>query len=202
MLWRFATLSQDDTNSESAVKEILTFRLLRGQFDPVLLDLAVERALADPQQFGGANVQAQILQEFPFYEPYTNVTSGGFSTMGWIWVLVMAVLLVVGEIIESFLGVVYVAHKGATKWGVLGAFLGGIAGAIAGGFVIPFVGSIIFGLIGAFVFAVLFEYIYYRRLDRALQTGFFAFVGKLSAMFVKLMLSLFNLGFFIYLSWA
>lgn len=126
----------------------------------------------------------------------------GFSTMGWIWLLVMAVLLVVGEIIESFLGVVYVAHKGATKWGVLGAFLGGIAGAIAGGFVIPFVGSIIFGLIGAFAFAVIFEYIYYRKLDRALQTGFFAFVGKLAAMFVKLMLSLFNLGLFIYLSWA
>ena len=126
----------------------------------------------------------------------------GFSTMGWKWLLVMAVVLVVGEIIESFLGVVYVAHKGATKWGVLGAFLGGIAGAIAGGFVIPFVGSIIFGLIGAFAFAVLFEYIYYRKLDQALQTGFFAFVGKLSAMFVKLMLSLFNLGLFIYLSWA
>lgn len=28
------------------------------------------------------NVQAQILQEFPFYEPMTNITSGGFSTMG------------------------------------------------------------------------------------------------------------------------
>jgi len=28
------------------------------------------------------NTQAQILQEFPFYEPYTNLTTGGFSTMG------------------------------------------------------------------------------------------------------------------------
>lgn len=28
------------------------------------------------------NAQAQILQEFPFYEPKTFVTSGGFSTMG------------------------------------------------------------------------------------------------------------------------
>ena len=29
------------------------------------------------------NVQAQILQEFPFYEPGTQLTTGGFSTMGW-----------------------------------------------------------------------------------------------------------------------
>ena len=29
------------------------------------------------------NTQAQILQEFPFYLPRTNLTTGGFSTMGW-----------------------------------------------------------------------------------------------------------------------
>lgn len=29
------------------------------------------------------NVQAAIISEFPFYVPRTNLTSGGFSTMGW-----------------------------------------------------------------------------------------------------------------------
>lgn len=29
------------------------------------------------------NAQAQILQEFLFYQPRTNLTTGGFSTMGW-----------------------------------------------------------------------------------------------------------------------
>ncbi len=29
------------------------------------------------------NIQAQVLQEFPFYVPKTNLTTGGFSTMGW-----------------------------------------------------------------------------------------------------------------------
>jgi uncharacterized protein YqgC (DUF456 family) len=125
----------------------------------------------------------------------------GFATVGWKWLVAMAGVLVVGEIIESFLGIVYVAHKGATRWGVLGAFLGGVIGAIAGTFIIPFIGSILFGLAGAFALAVLFEYVYYRSLDRALQTGFFAFIGKLTAMFVKLLLSLANLGVFIYLSW-
>jgi uncharacterized protein YqgC (DUF456 family) len=84
---------------------------------------------------------------------------------------------------------------------VLGAFLGGILGAIGGSFIIPFLGSIVFGLVGAFALAVAFEYVYYRSMDRALQTGFFAFIGKLLAMFVKFALSLFNLGVFIYLSW-
>ncbi|MFH1313506.1 MAG: DUF456 domain-containing protein [Candidatus Eisenbacteria bacterium] len=126
----------------------------------------------------------------------------GFSTVGWKWLIVMAVVLLVGELIESLLGLVYVAHKGATKWGVLGAFLGGLVGAIVGTFIVPFVGSILFGLIGAFAFAVLFEYIYYRSLDQAVRTGFFAFIGKLGAMFVKLVLSLVNLGLFVYLSWS
>ena len=31
---------------------------------------------------GSGNTQAQILQTFEFYEPRTNITSGGFSTMG------------------------------------------------------------------------------------------------------------------------
>lgn len=126
----------------------------------------------------------------------------GFSTLGWKWLVAMGVILVIGEIIESLLGIVYVAHKGATRWGVLGAFIGGLVGAIGGSFVIPFIGSIIFGFVGAFGLAVLFEYVYYRSLDRALQTGFFAFIGKLTAMLVKLALSLVNLGVFIYLSWS
>lgn len=131
---------------------------------------------------------------------YDAVT--GFSTVGWKWLVVMGVIMVVAEVLEALLGLVYVAGKGATRWGVLGAFLGGLLGAIAGSFVIPFLGSIVFGLIGAFALAVLFEYVYYRSLDKALQTGFSAFIGKLAAMFVKFALSLANLGVFIYLSWS
>jgi uncharacterized protein YqgC (DUF456 family) len=125
----------------------------------------------------------------------------GFSTVGWVLLLVMAGIAVCGEVIESVLGLVYVAHKGATKWGVLGAFVGGLVGAIGGTAVFPFIGSIIFGLLGAFAGAVIFEYVYYKSLDRALQTGFFAFIGKISAMLVKFALGLVILGIFIYRSW-
>lgn len=125
-----------------------------------------------------------------------------FSAVGARMLLVMAALAVVGEIVESLLGIVYVAHKGATKWGVLGAFCGGIAGTILGSAAIPLLGSIIFGFAGAFGGAVICEYLYYRSLDRALRTGFFAFMGKLNAMLVKFALGLVILGLFIYRSWT
>ena len=98
----------------------------------------------------------------------------GFTTVGWVLIVVMLLIATLGELIESFLGLVYVAQRGATKWGVLGALLGGIAGAVGGGFLLPFIGSVLLGLAGAFAGAVLLEYLYYRSLDRALQTGFSA----------------------------
>lgn len=126
----------------------------------------------------------------------------GFSTVGWAFLAVMLGIALLGELIESFFGLVYVAQRGATKWGVLGAFVGGIAGAVGGGFVMPFVGSILLGLAGAFGGAVLLEYLYYRSMDRALQTGFSAFIGKLAAMLIKFALGLVILGIFIYRSWG
>jgi uncharacterized protein YqgC (DUF456 family) len=124
-----------------------------------------------------------------------------FSAVGWQMFLVMAGIAVVGEIVESLLGVVYVARKGATKWGVLGAFVGGLVGAAVGTAIIPLVGSILFGFLGAFAGAVASEYAYYRSLDRALRTGFFAFIGKLLAMLVKFALALVVLALFIYRTW-
>ena len=125
----------------------------------------------------------------------------GFAVVGWPMLLAMAGIGVAGEIVESLLGVVYVARKGATKWGALGAFAGGIAGAVLGTMVVPVLGSVVFAFVGAFGGAVLLEYAHYRSLDRALRTGFFAFVGKLLAMIVKFALGLAVLGLFVYRSW-
>jgi uncharacterized protein len=124
-----------------------------------------------------------------------------FSVVGWKTLLVMAGIAVAGEIAESLLGTLYVARKGATKWGVLGAFVGGLVGAVFGTAIVPLVGSILFGFVGAFAGAVASEYAYYRSLDRALRTGFFAFIGKLLAMLVKFALAVVVLALFIYRTW-
>ena len=67
-----------------------------------------------------------------------------FSVVGWKLIVIMIALMVIGEIIESFLGVYYVHKRGASRWGVLGAFLGGLGGAIVGTMIIPVVGSVLF----------------------------------------------------------
>ncbi len=124
-----------------------------------------------------------------------------FAVVGWQWWIVLVVLLVVGEIIEAFLGTVVVLKKGASKWGAVGAFAGGIIGAILGTSVLPVIGSVIFGLLGAFAGAVLAEYIQYERMDDALKTGFWAFVGKLWAYMAKYAIAMAVLIIFIVRSW-
>ena len=126
----------------------------------------------------------------------------GFDTVGWVWWIVFVVLLVVGEIIEAFLGTVVVLKKGASKWGAVGAFAGGIIGAVLGTSVLPVIGSVLFGLLGAFGGAVLAEYIQYERLDDAMKTGFWAFVGKLWAYMVKYALAVAVGIMFIVRSWT
>ena len=102
---------------------------------------------------------------------------------------IFAGLLVVGEVIESLLGLVYVAKKGATRWGVGGGFVGGLAGAVAGSGVVPVVGTLIGGLAGAFGGAVLGEYLRDQQLEPSLRIGVHATVGKLLATTVKFGLS-------------
>ena len=71
----------------------------------------------------------------------------GFSAIGWITLAIFAGLLVVGEVIESLLGMVYVAKKGATRWGVVGGFVGGIAGAVLGSGAMPVLGTLLGGIV-------------------------------------------------------
>jgi uncharacterized protein YqgC (DUF456 family) len=125
----------------------------------------------------------------------------GFSVVGWQWWIVLGALLVVGEIIEAFLGTVIVLKKGASMWGAVGAFAGGIIGAVLGTSVMPVIGSVIFGLFGAFAGAVVAEYVQYQKMDDAMKTGFWAFVGKLSAYFAKFAMAAAVLVIFIVRSW-
>lgn len=120
------------------------------------------------------------------------------AVVGWGMLLAMTLVCVVGEIVESLLGIVYVSRRGASKRGTFGAFAGGIAGAVLGTAIVPIVGSMIFAFVGAFAGAVALEYLAYRSMDRALRTGFFAFMGKLLASLAKFALGLVVVGLFLY----
>jgi uncharacterized protein YqgC (DUF456 family) len=109
----------------------------------------------------------------------------GFRSVGWERLLLFAALLGVGELIEAFLGSVYVAKKGATRYGVVGTFVGGLLGGAAGTGVVPVAGTLIGGFLGAFAGATVAELIRERRLEPSVRIGFHATVGKLLAVLVK-----------------
>jgi acetolactate synthase-1/2/3 large subunit len=78
--------------AEMAAQREAWFQFLAKYRDSDRVPVTISRALKEARAFldrnalvcsAAGNAQAQILQEFPFYEPRTNVTTGGFSTMGW-----------------------------------------------------------------------------------------------------------------------
>lgn len=109
----------------------------------------------------------------------------GFQSIGPARLIVFAGLLGLGELVEALLGSVYVAARGATRWGVAGTFLGGILGAVGGSAVVPVVGTFVGGFAGAFAGAVLLEYLRDRRLEPSVRVGFHATVGRFLAVTVK-----------------
>ena len=110
----------------------------------------------------------------------------GFSEMTVAYFLLCLGLAVLGEVIESALGVVIVAKRGGSKTGVLGSIAGGIIGVILGSTIVPPVGSVLLGFLGAFVGAVLGELLKNPEMETALRIGFWSFVGRMAAMAGKL----------------
>jgi hypothetical protein len=114
----------------------------------------------------------------------------GFDPVGWRLLLVLLGLALLGEGVESLLGLYYVARKGATRYGVVGAFLGGLAGAAVGSGIAPVIGTILGGFLGAYLGAVLGEYWRERNLEPSLRIGMHAFVGKTLASLFKVALAM------------
>jgi uncharacterized protein YqgC (DUF456 family) len=110
----------------------------------------------------------------------------GFGDLTWVYFFVILGLALLAEAIESLLGLVVVAKKGGTRWGVIGSFLGGIAGVIVGSAAAPPFGGVVLGILGAFAGAVAGEYIREQRSDQALKVGFWAFVGRSLAIVGKI----------------
>jgi uncharacterized protein YqgC (DUF456 family) len=109
----------------------------------------------------------------------------GFDRVGWPILLLLVGLALLGEGVEFVLGTFYVARKGATRGGVVLAFVGGIAGAVVGNGLVPIVGAVLGSFVGAFVGAVGGEYLRQRRVEPSLRIGTHAFVGRVLAMVAK-----------------
>ncbi len=113
-----------------------------------------------------------------------------FRTVGIGSLVAMAALAVLGEVIESFLGVVTAQRFGASRWAMFGTFAGGIAGAVWGAPFVPVVGSLLGAFVGAFAGAFLAEILYRRHLGASLRAGWGAFLGRLLSTVIKFQLGL------------
>jgi len=109
----------------------------------------------------------------------------GFDPISWKLLLVLLGLALIGEGIEFVVGTFYVAKKGASKSGVIGAFAGGLAGAVAGNGLFPVFGAILGSFVGGFGGAVLGEYYAREKLEPSLRIGGHAFLGRLLAILIK-----------------
>jgi uncharacterized protein YqgC (DUF456 family) len=109
----------------------------------------------------------------------------GFDPLGWRVLAILVGLALLGEGVEFVLGTFYVARKGATRGGVVLAFVGGIVGAVLGNGIVPVVGAVLGSFVGAFAGAVGGEFLRQQRLEPSLRIGGHAFVGRLLAMVAK-----------------
>ena len=114
----------------------------------------------------------------------------GFDPITWKLLAVLLGLALLGEGIEFVVGTFYVAKKGASKAGVIGAFAGGLAGAAIGNSLVPVIGAILGSFLGGFGGAVLGEYYRREKLEPSLRIGGHAFLGRLLAIMIKHVIAL------------
>ena len=108
-----------------------------------------------------------------------------------IWFLLLLLgMAVAGEIFEFFSNVFGAKHYGATRLGLIGAFLGGTAGIFVGNSLLPFLGPLWGGLIGAFAGAFLFELFGKEGPKKAITAGIGAFLGRVAAVSVKVFITI------------
>lgn len=107
-----------------------------------------------------------------------------FSTVGAVPIVIVAVLTLLGEVIEFTLGGRYARKYGGSRRAAWGAILGGLVGAFVG---VPIflVGSVIGAFVGAFAGAALLELTRSPDARAAMRVGWGAFIGRLVATAAK-----------------
>lgn len=124
-----------------------------------------------------------------------------FQAVPWWALLVLGALVALGEIVEAILGSLVAKKYGASRWGMLGAFVGGILGVIPGTAILPIIGSVLGSFAGAAVGAVLFEWLHRRSLKESVPAGWGALLGKLGATFLKIAIGLAIASYLVVRTW-
>ena len=109
----------------------------------------------------------------------------GPEVMGWLPVIVVFILFITGEILESALGLRGARKVGLSKKAMLASFIGAIAGSIL---MAPFllgVGAVIGAALGAFLGAFIITILEERKLKKAVEGGIESAKGRVYGTLLK-----------------
>ena len=110
---------------------------------------------------------------------------GGFQDITVTTLVVLLGLALFGELIEFVLGIYGAKRYKSSNKAIVGSIVLGIAGGIIG---LPFflgVGAVIGAFIGAFVGAFLVDLYIQKNMDRAMKSGWGAFIGRVGGTISK-----------------
>ena len=108
-----------------------------------------------------------------------------FVSIPWYALVILAVCVIIGEVVEALLGSLMARRYGASGWGMTGAFVGGLAGAAAGTAILPVIGTLIGSFLGTALGALVVERISGAGEAEGTRAGFGAFLGKTLASALK-----------------
>ena len=110
---------------------------------------------------------------------------GGFKEVTITVIALLLGLALLGELVEFILGVLGAKKYKSSNKAIIGSIVFGIIGGILG---IPFflgIGAVIGAFLGAFFGAFLVEFMLEKNVDRAMKSGWGAFIGRLAGTFFK-----------------
>src|SRR5262245_45767082 len=111
----------------------------------------------------------------------------GWTCIGWKWLLAMAVLAAMAEIIEALSSAIVASRAGASRRASVGAILGGLIGMFMLSLPLPIIGTIAGGFIGCFAGAVVAELTVHDDMMKGARVGVFAMIGRLLGLIAKTM---------------
>jgi len=118
------------------------------------------------------------------YAWYTDFTSVTWGTLG-----ILVILTLLSQALEYLASLLGAKKFGASRWGMVGAFLGGVLGI--------FFGGVLGILIGPFLGALFLELLRGQELNASLKIGFGTLVGFLGGTLGKLVIAISMIGIFL-----
>ena len=112
-----------------------------------------------------------------------------FLVVTWGTLAILLGLSVLSQILEHFASLLGAKKFGASRWGMIGAFLGGMIGFFTSG--------ILGILIGPFIGALLLEFFHGQNLNASLKIGLGTLVGFLGGAIGKIIVAFTMIGIFL-----